>query len=177
METHPISRVISSCFSIFCLLLILFVYTLQLRLKQSADYSRFKKDTILTSMNYVNAKRASKFFNETENCIWGIEEMCYLNPMVPRRNLAEKRKVFRVIREEQARQKKEMEEREQNKENGTALPRLYPDLDKFRSVSVSHTKGGRDRALARGSEYFRATRQTSLKNLFSSMRKQTAVAA
>lgn len=143
---------------------------------QSTDYNRFKKDTILTSMNYVNAKRASKFFNETESCIWGIEEMCYLNPMVPRRNLAEKRKVFRVIREEQARQRKEMEQRQQNGEDAT-LPRLYPDLDRFRSVSVCHSKGGRDRALARGSEYFRATRQTSMKNLFLSMRKQSAVAA
>jgi len=159
---------------------------------QTADYNRFKKDTVLTSLNYINAKRASKFFDETINCIWGIEEMCHLNPVVPRRNLAEKRKVFRVIREEQARQKKEMQQKQQDEENkdeNTPSPRLYPDLEKFRSVSVSHTKGGRDRASARGSEYARAlqrggfglggvrTKQPSMKNLFASMRKQSAVAA
>lgn len=167
---------------------------------QSSDYTRFKKDTILTSLNYINARRASKPFDETINCIWGIENMCIL-PAVCKRYIAEKKYVYKVIREEQTRQKKELQQQQQQQQepqlqnrikNGdinksTSSSRAYPDLEKFRSVSVSHTKGERDRALARGNEYARAQQRSlglgglrnpsSMKNLFASFRTQSAAAA
>lgn len=156
---------------------------------QSGDYNRFKKDTILTSLNYINARRASKPFDETISCTWGIEDMCFLTPTMPKRNSAEKKHVFKVIREEQARQKKEMQQKQPYDDNNKSAtsPRLYPDLERFRSVSVCHTKGGRDRATARGSEYARTQQRTlglggmrtqsSMKNLFASFRKESATAA
>lgn len=162
---------------------------IEIRWYQSGDYSRFKKDTILTSLNYINARRASKPFDERSNCIWGIEEMCYLTNTIPKRNIAEKKHVFKVIREEQARQKKEWQQKQKNSENDkeTESPRRIPDLEKFRSVSVSHTKAGRDRAANRGTEYARSvqrsmalggTRSTSsMKNLFASFRTQSAIVA
>jgi len=156
---------------------------------QSGDYNRFKKDTILTSLNYINARRASKPFDERINCIWGIEEMCYLTPIIPKRNIAEKKHVFKVIREEQARQKKEWQQKQQKKtenENDTDSQRRVPDLEKFRSVSVGYSKAGRDRAVARGIDYARSVqrslgvaerRSSSRKNLFASFRSQSAIAA
>lgn len=159
---------------------------------QSNDYNRFKKDTILTSLNCINARRASKYFDETVNCIWGIEEMCCLTSVIPKRNIAEKKHVFKVIREEQARQKREWQQKQQKRkttdnDNITDSPRYVPDLEKFRSVSVLHTKGARDRGAARGQEYARAANrglglggqrsQSSMKNLFASFRTQSAIAA
>ena len=92
-----------------------------------------------------------------------------------------------MVREEQARQKKEWQQQQQNQtrnsDDNTKItsPSFYPDLEKFRSVSVVHTKGGRDRALARGNEYARAQQRSlglgglrnsssSMKNLFGSFR-------
>jgi len=160
---------------------------------QSSDYSRFKKDTILNSLNYINARRASKPFDETKNCIWGIEYMCF-NPAILKKYTTEKKVVYRVIREEQARQKKECQLKPQQKQqhnqtmdNGNDKKNSsspYPDLEKFRSVSVCYTKGGRDRALALGNEYARAQQRSlglggirsssSMKNLFVSFRTQSA---
>lgn len=158
-------------------------------IQQSGDYNRFKKDTILTSLNYINARRASKPFDERTNCIWGIEDMCYLTSVIPKRNLAEKKHVFKVIREEQARQKKEWQQKQKKRsenDNNADLQRRIPDLEKFRSVSVGHSKAGRDRAITRGTEYARSvqrslgvggTRSSSRKNLFASFRTQSALAA
>lgn len=150
---------------------------------QTGDYNRFKKDTILNSLNYINAKRASKPFDATTNCIRGIENMCILNPAIQKRNEAEKKYLYRAVREEQARQKKEWQQKQlQTETNGkTTSSTPYPDLEKFRSASVSHTKGERERALARASEWARAelrnqglgrTRMlsSSKKNLFGSFR-------
>jgi len=165
---------------------------------QSCDYSRFKKDQILSSLNYINAKRASKPVDETVNCIRGIEDMCITNPAIRRRYIAERKYVFKVIREEQARQKKEWQQQQQNQtensdddknnNNKNTSSSFYPDLEKFRAVSVVHTKGGRDRALARGNEYARAQQRSlglgglrnsshSMKNLFGSFRTLTPPAA
>ena len=157
---------------------------------KNCDYCRFKKDTILNSLNYVNARRASKPFDETVNCIWGIEDMCILNPSLRRRYTSEKKLIYKVIREEQARQKKEWQQKQQqqNKTIGDENDKnhfhsLYPDMERFRSVSVCHTKGGRDRALARGHEYARIQRSlvyggtrtaSSVRNLFVSFRSQSA---
>jgi len=84
---------------------------------QSFDYCRFKKDTILNSLNYINARRASKPFDETRNCTRGIEDMCILDPTVRKRYTAEMKHVYKVIREEQARQKKEWEQKKKNEEH------------------------------------------------------------
>lgn len=154
---------------------------------QSGDYSRFKKDTILNSLNYINAKRASKPFDETINCIRGIEEMCILSKMTLKRYASERKHVYKAIREEQARQRKEWDQQQKNKKDNKNTSTLsYPDMEKLRSASVYHSKGGRDRARTRGIEYARyqqrsqglvARRATSLKNLFSSFRTQAAAAA
>jgi len=153
---------------------------------QSFDYCRFKKDTILNSLNYINARRASKPFDETRNCTRGIEDMCILDPTVRKRYTAEMKHVYKVIREEQARQKKEWEQKKKTRNtNKSTFPPPFPDMEKFRSVSVCHTKGGRDRALARGNEYARAQQRSlglgwtrasssSMKNLFVSFRIQSA---
>jgi len=158
---------------------------------QNCDYCRFKKDIIINSLNYVNARRASRPFDDTVNCIWGIEDMCIFNPALRRRYSSEKRHIYKVIREEQARQKKEWQQKQQQQNktiddeiNKNCLDSLYPDMERFRSVSVCHTKGGRDRALARGQEYARVQRSlvyggtgtasSSVKNLFISFRSQLA---
>ena len=136
----------------------------------------------------MNARRASKPFDDTRNCVWGIEDMCILNPTLRRRYASEKKHVIKVIREEQARQKKEWEQKQQMLQDKTKDSETesdednsnttYLDMGKFRSVSVCHTKGARDRALARGNEYARAQRSlrsasTSMRNLFASLRTQS----
>jgi len=151
---------------------------------QSGDYSRFKKDMILNSLNYINAKRASKPFDETINCIRGIEDMCILSRMTLKRYASEKKQVDKAIREEQVRQRKEWDQQQKNNKDTSTFS--YPDTEKLRSASVYHSKAGRDRARARGIEYARyqqrsqglgLRRATSLKNLFASFRTQAAVAA
>lgn len=152
---------------------------------QSVDYNRFKKDTILNSLNYVNARRASKPFDDAKNCVWGIEDMCVLNPTLRRRYASEKKLVFKVIREEQDRQKKEWQQQKQllqekNKDldgecNENYISSTYLDMGKIRAISLCYTKGGRDRAVARGSEYARAQRRyasASVRNPFASLRTQ-----
>jgi len=159
---------------------------------QNCDYCRFKKDTILNSLNYVNARRASKTFDDTKNCIWGIEDMCTLNPTLRRRYEAEKKHIYKVIREEQGRQKKEWQQKQQQQQNKTINDESnkddfnshYPNMEKFRSISVCHTKGGRDRAHARGNEYARVQRSlvyggirtssSSVRNLFVAFRIQSS---
>merc|ERR1719183_355282 len=43
----------------------------------SDEYRRFKRDRVLSSLNYINAKRANKpWVDESEYSIRGIEHMC-----------------------------------------------------------------------------------------------------
>lgn len=157
---------------------------------QSDDYCRFKKDTILNSLNYINARRASKPFNETKNCIRGIETMC-MNPKLRQRYTAEKRYVYKVIRDEQTRQRKEQQQK-RNQQNETIEVNTkrnsssYPDLERFRSISLPYTKSSRDRAIARGNEYARSqhgssgplrSRSPSMKNLFRAAYRSPSTAA
>lgn len=158
---------------------------------KSDDYCRFKKDTIINSLNYINARRASKPFDDTQYCIRGIEDMCIVDPTIGRRQTAEKKYVFKVIREEQARQKKELQQKQQeqqqqqqqqdnqnsssNSSSSSSSTTSFPDMEKFRSASLCYTKAGRDRALARGNEWARAQQRTlgrtsSMKNLFAACR-------
>mmetsp|Transcript_2279 Transcript_2279/g.5214 ORF Transcript_2279/g.5214 Transcript_2279/m.5214 type:complete len:264 (+) Transcript_2279:189-980(+) len=154
---------------------------------KTEDYNRFKKDTVISSFNFLNARRASKPFDETKYCTQGIEDMCIQDVAIRQRNNTEKKYIYKVIRDEQARQKKEKEqEQKQDPEQQNQLGMKfktktrypfafvsYPDEEKLRAVSLHHTKGARDRALARGIEYARAVQRNggiargpSMKNLF-----------
>ena len=115
--------------------------------------------------------------------------MCIVDPVVRRRQTAEKKHVYKAIRDEQARQKEQQREKQQqqnqnngnninNNNNSASSSSSFPDMEKLRSAILCHTKGGRDRALARGNEYARAQQRTlglggrksitstSMKNLF-----------
>lgn len=153
---------------------------------QKDDYGRFKKDTVLNSFNYMNARRASKPFDETKVCIRGIEEMCRQDTTVRPRHDAEKKYVYKVIRDEQYRQRKEQRQKQEQQNQATmskdktknSAASSFPDLEKFRSVSLIHTKDARDRAHARGTEYARAqqrmlgvAKSSSMKNLFKAARR------
>lgn len=163
---------------------------------QKDDYGRFKKDTVLNSFNYLNARRASKPFDETTVCIRGIEDICSQDTTLRPRLDAEKKYVYKVIRDEQGRQRKEQrqkQKREQqnqatvskykNRNSAASSASSYPDLDKYRSVSLIHTKDARDRAHARGIEYARAQQRmlgvakpSSMKNLFKAARRTQSTA-
>ena len=119
--------------------------------------------------------------------------MCILNPSTRERHMAEQKYIYKVIREEQARQMKDRQQRQEQEQQNQTKKRStdnnknrssYPDLEKFRSVSVYHTKGARDRALFRGNEYARAQQRSlgsirtpTMKNLFASFRAHPAKAA
>ena len=135
-------------------------YEVDERWYQSEDYCRFKKDMILNSLNYINAKRASKQFDEIKYSIQGIEHMCLVDTKIRKRRIAEKRYVYRAICDEQNKQKQSCS---------------YPDMDKFRSVSLIHTKGERDRALSRGNEYARYAQQEQQQNQYNNMRKSPSM--
>jgi hypothetical protein len=126
---------------------------------QSDDYCKFKKDMILNSLNYINAKRASKVFDEEKYSIRGIEHMCSYasgDPNYRRRQTSEKKYLYKVIRDEQ---------NKQQKQNCTSTnPYTKYDMDKFRSVSLTQTKNGRDRAISLGNEYAREQRQQQQKD-------------
>jgi len=131
---------------------------------QSDDYCRFKKDMILNSLNYINAKRASKVFDEEKYSIRGIRHMCSHasgDPNYRRRQTSEKKYLYKVIREEQNKQ-----QQKQNcaSSSSTKNPYTKYDMDKFRFVSVTQTKNGRDRAISLGNEYAREQRQQQQKD-------------
>jgi len=129
---------------------------------QSDDYCRFKKDMILNSLNYINAKRASKVFDEEKYSIRGIRHMCSHasgDPNYRRRQTSEKKYLYKVIRDEQNKQQK------QNcASSSTKNPYTKYDMDKFRFVSLTQTKNGRDRAISLGNEYAREQRQQQQKD-------------
>lgn len=124
---------------------------------ETKDYDRFKKDAVLTSLNYINARRASKSFDQVRNCIWGIEERCLVDQAVIKRRATEKKHVYKAIRDEQSRQKKE---RRRNLANGEVFTKpnsssSTANMEKIRSACMCYTKGARDRAVARGNQYAR----------------------
>merc|ERR1711907_898646 len=114
------------------------------------DYLRFKKDTILSTLNYIATKRRNKsrFFDDDAfeakgYSVRGIENSCEMDDNLAKRRETDKKCLHKALREEQARQKR----------TGS-----YLDVDKLRSVSLLYTKGERARALARGSEDARSVR-------------------
>lgn len=121
---------------------------------QEYDFRRFEKDRVLTSMDYANARKANKPFVEDEHSIRGIEHFC--DPSLYRRQTGERRDLYKALQAEEERQKIE----------GT-----FPDLEKFRSVSLKYSKSFIERALAVAGEDAREQqremhRSSSMSNLF-----------
>jgi hypothetical protein len=121
---------------------------------QSFDFQRFEKDRVLTTMSYTIARRLYKNFVEDEHSLRGIEHLC--DGPLQKRQAAERRDLYKSIKAEESRQK----------EDG-----IFPDLERFRSVSLKHTKASKDRAIAKASEDAREQlremrRSASMKNLF-----------
>lgn len=103
---------------------------------QDHDYRRFEKDRVLTVLGYQASKRLANgsssavSFDQSKNTTRGLESLT--EKQWKNRQEGEKKDLYRAIKLEQVRQKDEG---------------CFPDLDRFRVVSVRHTKGGRDRAL------------------------------
>ena len=132
----------------------------------------------------MNARRARKPIDETYNCIRGIEDMCIRDNAVRQRHIAEKKYSFKVIRDEQGRQKKELQLKQEQKYDRTTIDKtkifsaiFNMDDEKLRSASLVYTRGARDRALGRGIAYARAeqsfasAKSPSMKNLFKAARR------
>lgn len=102
---------------------------------QDHDYMRFQKDRVLTSLDYNSSSTKSNFNNETEHSIRGLE--IFVNKKMPRRLSLEKKDLLSALKAEEASQK----------EDGD-----FPNLERFRSVSLKYTKSARDRALVLGAE-------------------------
>ena len=87
-------------------------------------------------MGYISAKKmggnqlGGSLFDENHHSIRGLEYV--FDEKLARRQIGEKKDLNKAMNAEEARQKQE----------GS-----FPDLDKFRSASLKHTKPGRVRAL------------------------------
>jgi hypothetical protein len=131
--------------------------------KQDYDYKRFEKDRVLTSFDYMNARRLGKNFVEDFHSVRGIEAVC--DESLLRRQTGERKDLYKALTEEEARQKEE----------GS-----FPDLERFRAVSLKHTKAGKERAMAKAledaKEQQRELRKSvSMKNLFRWSRQTSSV--
>jgi hypothetical protein len=121
---------------------------------QSLDFQRFEKDRVLTAMSYTIARRLYKPFVEDAHSLRGIEHLC--DESLQKRQVDERKKLYKSIQVEEVRQKGD----------GS-----FPDLERFRSVSLKHSKAGKVRALTKASEDAReqhreTQRSSSMKNLF-----------
>lgn len=121
---------------------------------QSFDFQRFEKDRILTTMGYANARRQCKAFVEDEHSLRGIEHLC--DDSLYLRQSGERKDLYKAVKAEEAKQKEE----------GT-----FPNLDRFRIVTIRHTKASKQRAMAKANEDAREQlremmRSESMKNLF-----------
>jgi hypothetical protein len=118
------------------------------------DYKRFEKDRILTSLDYSNARMLNRTFVEDEHSVRGLEHL--YDGSLQRRQIGERKDLYKALKAEEARQK----------EAG-----CFPDLDKFRAISLKHTKGGRERARTKALEDAKEQqnemrRSASMRNLF-----------
>lgn len=114
---------------------------------------RFQKDRVLTSLDY-NSSSTKSNFNETEHSIRGLE--IFVNKKMPRRLSLEKKDLLSALKAEEASQK----------EDGN-----FPNLERFRCVSLKYTKPARDRALVLGAEDAKATHHGKQKFWRNSRRK------
>ena len=90
----------------------------------------------MTSYDYVTSKRApSGCFDDEKYCIRGLESLS--DDRLGRREVGEKKAIRKAVQAEEERQKAED---------------VFPDLARFRQVSLKHSKGARDRAFTRAHE-------------------------
>mmetsp|Transcript_7719 Transcript_7719/g.13606 ORF Transcript_7719/g.13606 Transcript_7719/m.13606 type:complete len:243 (+) Transcript_7719:300-1028(+) len=121
---------------------------------QDYDYKRFEKDRVLTSMDYSNARKVGKTFVEDSHSVRGIEYMCDEN--LQRQQSGERRGLHKALWREELKQK----------DDGS-----FPDLERFRAVSLKYTKDSKERAFVKACEDAREQqremrRTSSMKNLF-----------
>lgn len=99
---------------------------------QKEDYQKFEKDRVLTSYGYIASKRAGTGnFDAHKYSLRGLES--FTDERLGRREVGERKALRKALKAEEERQKAE----------GS-----FPDVRKFRIVSLRHTRGSRDRALA-----------------------------
>jgi len=96
------------------------------------DYVKFEKDRMLTSYGYVASKRAgTSTFDVEKYSLRGLEILT--DEKLSKRLNCDKQALKTAVKEEEERQKAE---------------NCFPDLLKFRRVSLKYTKSSSDRALA-----------------------------
>jgi len=113
---------------------------IQRRWYQEDDYKRFEKDRMLTSFEY-QAIIPKTNFNQDEHSIRGLELV--INRRLRRRHVGEKKDLASAIEAEEYSQKKD----------GS-----FPDIERFRIVSLKHTRSARDRAINIAAEDAKETR-------------------
>lgn len=92
----------------------------------------------MTSIGYNAANHSylgSSSFDENEHSIRGIEHLC--DKSLGQRLAVERKDLYRALAAEEARQKED---------------ESFPNLEQFRRVSLRHSKGGKERALAAAQE-------------------------
>ena len=99
---------------------------------QVEDYIRFEKDCALTSYSYLASRRGRGCAFDTEKySVRGLES--HTDERFGKASACEKEALSEALKAEEGRQKAE---------------NIFPDMDKIRKVSLRHTKGSRNRALA-----------------------------
>ena len=100
------------------------------------DYVKFEKDRMLTSYGYVASKKAgTSTFDIEKYSLRGLELLT--DEKFSKRLNADKQALKKAVKEEEERQKAE---------------NCFPDLLKFRRVSLKYTKSACDRALSVGQD-------------------------
>jgi hypothetical protein len=96
------------------------------------DYVKFEKDRMLTSYSYVTSKRTgASTFDMEKYSLRGLELLT--DEKFSKRLNSDKQALKKAVKEEEERQKAE---------------NCFPDLLKFRRVSLKYTKSASDRALS-----------------------------
>eukprot|EP00980_Cylindrotheca_fusiformis_P012011 scaffold2844_cov123-Cylindrotheca_fusiformis.AAC.4 len=101
---------------------------------QEDDYTRFEKDRILTSFIHRSSLKKDKL-SEDDHSIRGLEPI--VDDRLSKRQTGERKDLLKAMKSEEAHQKKAGK---------------FPDANRFRAISLRHTKPARDRAIANGSE-------------------------
>lgn len=123
------------------------------------EYAKFERDRILTSFGYIAAKRGGQQFNQYSRCIRGLETLT--DDMLSRRECKERKAIQKSVKAEEQRQKAE---------------NCFPDMDKFRSVSLRHSKGATERAIAIANEDAKAVGSRSKSPVVESLYRRSPLA-
>jgi len=121
-----------------------FVPSLHVNLFQADDYGRFQKDRVLTSFGYLSSRRIGADYDDDEHSVRGLELLC--DSRLGKKLTIEKKELARLIREEEARQKRE----------GT-----FPNLNRFSTVSARYSRSSRNRAISLAQDDARACKPKS----------------